>query len=76
MGETTGLLDRGDGVRLAWARQDGGGLTVAFLPGFASDMTGSKATALAQDCAARGQSMLRFDYSGHGASEGAFASEP
>ncbi|MBN9507488.1 MAG: alpha/beta hydrolase [Alphaproteobacteria bacterium] len=72
MGETTGLLDRGDGVRLAWARQDGSGPTVVFLPGFASDMTGSKVTTLAQDCAARGRSLLRFDYSGHGASEGAF----
>jgi pimeloyl-ACP methyl ester carboxylesterase len=39
-----------------------------FLPGFRSDMNGEKATALAAFCAARGQAMLRFDYSGHGAS--------
>ena len=66
---TTGRLDRGD---LAWSRIDGAGPTVVFLPGFRSDMTGDKAMALAAFCAARGQAMLRFDYSGHGASGGAF----
>ena len=45
--KTTGRLDRGDGVELAWARLDGRGPTVVFLPGFRSDMTGDKATALA-----------------------------
>jgi pimeloyl-ACP methyl ester carboxylesterase len=43
-----------------------------FLPGFRSDMTGEKATALAFFCAERGAGMLRFDYSGHGASGGDF----
>ena len=70
--QTTGRLDRGDGVELAWARQEGRGPTVVFLPGFRSDMTGDKATALAAFCAERGQAMLRFDYSGHGASGGRF----
>ena len=69
---TTGRLDRGDGTHLAWIRQDGRGPTIVFLPGFRSDMTGDKATALAAFAADRGQAMLRFDYSGHGASEGAF----
>jgi hypothetical protein len=67
-----GRLDRGDGVELAWAREDGRSPTVVFLPGFRSDMTGDKASALAAYCATRGQAMLRFDYSGHGASGGAF----
>jgi len=67
-----GRLDRGDGIQLAWALRAGRGPTVAFLPGFASDMAGAKATALDAACAARGQAMLRFDYSGHGASGGAF----
>jgi pimeloyl-ACP methyl ester carboxylesterase len=71
--EERGRLDRGDGVRLAWARRAGRGPTVVFLPGFASDMEGAKATALADACAARGRAMLRFDYSGHGASEGDFS---
>lgn len=67
-----GRLDRGDGVELAWARTAGRAPTIVFLTGFRSDMTGDKATALAQFCQARGQAMLRFDYSGHGASGGAF----
>lgn len=70
--ETTGRLDRGDGVHLAWARTEGAGPTIVFLPGFHSDMAGDKATALAAFAATRGQAMLRFDYSGHGASDGAF----
>ena len=35
-------------------------------------MAGEKASSLAQYCAMRGQSMLRFDYSGHGQSDGDF----
>ena len=69
---SAGRLDRGDGVELAWARVEGRGGPVLFLPGFRSDMNGEKATALAAFCAARGQAMLRFDYSGHGASGGRF----
>jgi pimeloyl-ACP methyl ester carboxylesterase len=72
MTETTGRLDRGNGNELAWARLEGSGPTVVFLPGFRSDMTGDKATALASFCAERGVGMLRFDYSGHGASTGDF----
>ena len=70
--EATGRLDRGDGVELAWARREGSSPTVVFLPGFRSDMTGDKALTLAAFCAGRGQAMLRFDYSGHGASGGRF----
>ena len=72
MTETSGRLDRGNGTELAWIRLDGAGPTVVFLPGFRSDMTGDKATALAAFCVARGIGMLRFDYSGHGASSGDF----
>ena len=67
-----GRLDRGDGVDLAWARTQGRSPTVVFLTGFRSDMTGDKATALAQFCEAHSQAMLRFDYSGHGTSGGTF----
>jgi pimeloyl-ACP methyl ester carboxylesterase len=70
--EETGRLDRGDGVELAWAAIPGHGSTVVFLGGFRSDMEGSKALALRDFCAARGQAFLRLDYSGHGASGGAF----
>jgi pimeloyl-ACP methyl ester carboxylesterase len=70
--QTTGRLDRGDGVELAWKHDVGAQPTVVFLPGFRSDMTGDKATMLAEHCIERGQAMLRFDYSGHGASGGRF----
>ncbi len=68
----SGMLDRGDGIRLAWSLTQGDGPTVVFLPGFNSDMSGDKATGLAEYCAGIGQAMLRLDYSGHGASGGAF----
>ena len=70
--ETFGRLDRGDGVELAWAKHEGRSPTVVFFTGFRSDMTGDKAGRLAAFCAERGQAMLRFDYSGHGASGGRF----
>ena len=70
--ETTGRLDRGDGVELAWAKLEGRSPTVVFLPGFNSDMAGIKATEMRDFCAATGQAMLRLDYSGHGESGGAF----
>jgi pimeloyl-ACP methyl ester carboxylesterase len=43
-----------------------------FLGGFRSDMTGTKALWLEDRCHAQGRAFLRFDYSGHGQSEGAF----
>ncbi len=72
MVERTGRLQRDDGIELAWALQPGRDPTVVFLPGFSSDMSGEKATDLVRHCAAIGQAMLRFDYSGHGASGGRF----
>ncbi|MEM6744680.1 MAG: alpha/beta hydrolase, partial [Pseudomonadota bacterium] len=45
---------------------------VAFLGGFRSDMTGTKALHLEGVCADRGLGFLRFDYTGHGASSGDF----
>lgn len=58
--------------KLAYHYQEGAGPTVVFFPGFMSDMEGSKALALAEDCHSRGQAYVRFDYSGHGQSSGAF----
>ena len=66
------LLDRGDGIRIAFQRQAGNGPTLVFLPGLGSDMTGDKATHLARHARAHGGGTLLLDYSGHGASEGAF----
>lgn len=60
------------GIELAYDLLPGSGPVVVFLPGFASDMTGSKAVMLRAACAARGQAMLLLDYGGHGASGGRF----
>ncbi|MDX1922260.1 MAG: alpha/beta hydrolase [Alphaproteobacteria bacterium] len=43
-----------------------------FLPGFFSDMMGSKASFLAARCIANNRQLTRFDYSGHGKSSGQF----
>src|SRR5882724_5143477 len=43
-----------------------------WLGGFASDMKGTKAQALDEWAAAKGRACVRFDYSGHGESAGAF----
>ncbi|MGH1376007.1 MAG: alpha/beta hydrolase [Alphaproteobacteria bacterium] len=45
---------------------------VMFLGGFKSDMEGTKAIYLQEQCQKRGQEFLRFDYTGHGISDGAF----
>ena len=45
---------------------------ILFLPGFRSDMAGTKATFLDAFCAARELPYVRFDYTGHGASSGRF----
>jgi pimeloyl-ACP methyl ester carboxylesterase len=68
MTEHTARLDD----RLAYARLPGAGPGVVFLPGFRSDMGGTKAVALRDACAERGRAFLRFDYSGHGESAGRF----
>ena len=44
-----------------------------WLGGFRSDMTGTKAGALARHAARQGRQAVRFDYSGHGASGGTLA---
>ncbi len=71
-GEAPLRIDRGDGIALAARVLPGRAPTVVFLPGFRSDMGGDKASHLARFCAARGQALLRLDYSGHGASGGRF----
>ena len=58
--------------RLAYHLTEGAGPTIVFLPGYASDMTGTKALALEEWAKSVGRAFLRFDYAGCGASEGAF----
>ena len=58
--------------RLAYHLVEGTGPTIVFLPGYASDMTGTKALALEKWAQQSSRAFLRFDYAGCGASEGAF----
>lgn len=44
----------------------GTGPTIVFLPGYASDMAGSKALALEGWARSNGRAFVRFDYRGHG----------
>lgn len=60
------------GAALAYRHSPGIGPLIVFLPGYMSDMTGSKAEALADWAAMQGRAMLRLDYSGCGASGGDF----
>jgi pimeloyl-ACP methyl ester carboxylesterase len=73
MSEIEGFLDRPDGARLAWRKVEGDGPAVVWLGGFKSDMTGTKAEALAEWAEERGRAYVRFDYFGHGASDGDFS---
>ena len=50
----------------------GGAPAIVFLPGYMSDMAGSKASALFDWAAAQGRTCLLLDYSGCGASDGDF----
>jgi pimeloyl-ACP methyl ester carboxylesterase len=69
--ETAGRLAV-EGGGLAWRRVKGDGPTVVWLGGFHSEMSGTKAQALAEWAASRGRDFLRFDWFGHGQSDGRF----
>lgn len=60
------------GASLAYRFTPGAGPLILFLPGFMSDLTGSKAVAVADWARGHGQACLRLDYSGCGASSGDF----
>ncbi len=60
---------------LAFHLTEGTGPTIVFLPGYASDMTGTKALALEAWAKAQGRAFLRFDYGGCGESAGDFADQ-
>jgi len=57
---------------LAYRATPGTGPTIVFLPGYASDMAGTKALALEAWARAQGRGFVRFDYRGCGESPGAF----
>ena len=66
------VLTTAQGRRLAYHLMPGKGPGVMFLGGFRSDMGGTKALWLQDWCRNRERAFLRFDYSGHGQSGGAF----
>ena len=68
----TQFIDTPEGRRIAYHKSGSTQPTVVFLGGLKSDMEGTKALYLEAWAKARGQSFLRFDYSGHGESSGTF----
>ena len=68
------MLER-PGRRIACRRRAGARPTLLFLPGYASDMDGTKATTLDDWAAKSKRAMVRFDYGGCGSSEGRFEDE-
>lgn len=65
-------LETETGRQIAYERIEGSAPGVVFLGGFRSDMTGTKAQFLEDWARGQGRAFLRFDYSGHGQSSGAF----
>src|ERR1700754_1561379 len=63
----------GGARKIAVRARAGGGPGLFWLSGFNSDMQGTKALALDTWAAEQGRACVRFDYSGHGESGGAFA---
>jgi pimeloyl-ACP methyl ester carboxylesterase len=72
MAEGPTLFERDGEPGLAYRKREGSGPILVFLPGYASDMEGTKAVELDAFATRRGLSLLRFDYSGTGSSEGRF----
>ena len=66
------IIETAQGRTIAYEKTDGSGPTVVFLGGLKSDMQGTKAIHLEDWAIATGRAFLRFDYSGHGESSGAF----
>jgi pimeloyl-ACP methyl ester carboxylesterase len=65
-------LETPQGRKLAFHLTTGRGPCVVFLGGLKSDMQGTKAVFLEEWARREGRAFLRFDYSGHGESSGAF----
>jgi len=74
-GNTLKTLTVGDGAEqrtIAVRLHEGAAPGLFWLGGYKSDMQGTKAQALADWAARTGRACVRFDYSGHGESAGAF----
>ncbi|MGX7896314.1 alpha/beta fold hydrolase [Tsuneonella sp. HG222] len=62
-----------DGREIAFRHRAGEGPAIVFLPGYMSDMAGTKAAALWHHAGETGRECLLLDYSGCGESRGDFA---
>lgn len=69
---TSSSFETPQGRTIAYHLTQGQGPTVVFLGGLKSDMGGTKAVHLEAWAKSHGRAFLRFDYSGHGESSGAF----
>lgn len=64
------ILTLPNGANLAYIQNPGRLPGIVFLGGFMADMNGTKASYLDRFCQEQNRAFLRFDYFGHGASEG------
>lgn len=64
------FLKRPDLPKLAYKRLKGKSPGIIFIPGYLSNMNGTKALAIEEFCKSLGHACIRFDYSGVGSSEG------
>ncbi|XP_053434510.1 palmitoyl-protein thioesterase ABHD10, mitochondrial [Nycticebus coucang] len=64
------LLNRPDLPSLAYKKLKGKSPGVIFIPGYLSNMNGTKALAIEEFCKPLGHAYIRFDYSGVGSSNG------
>jgi pimeloyl-ACP methyl ester carboxylesterase len=74
-GQPPTFIEVGEGAaarRIAVRARHGAAPGLFWLGGFNSDMQGTKALALDEWAAGHGRACVRFDYSGHGESGGAF----
>lgn len=62
----------GPRCRLAYRRRDGAAPTLVWVGGYRSDMLGTKANFIDSFARSNKRSYLRFDYAGHGESDGVF----
>ncbi|ADE39480.1 alpha/beta fold hydrolase [Candidatus Puniceispirillum marinum] len=66
------FLDINDTQRIAYHKIDGQKPGIIFLCGHGSDMQGTKSIYMENWARAQGHAFIRFDYRGHGASDGNF----
>ncbi|MBC7986506.1 MAG: alpha/beta hydrolase [Sphingomonadaceae bacterium] len=73
--DQTHYYDRANRPGLAYRHRQGIGPTLVFLPGYMSDMTGTKASAVMAYAEAENRACLLLDYAGCGASDGVFVEQ-